>query len=103
MNTSPQVMAWVLDQYQRYHGHAPAVVTGKPLELFGSRGREAATGRGILVLLQEILRELKWNMQGLRVAVQGFGNAGSHIARLLYEAGASIVAVCDVHGGVHNQ
>ncbi len=102
VNTNPQVMAWVMDQYSKYHGHSPAVVTGKPLELYGSRGREAATGRGVLIVAREVLRELGWPMKGLRVAVQGFGNVGSHAIRLLYEDGAKIVAVSDVQGGVAN-
>lgn len=101
VNTNPQVMAWVMDQYSKYHGHAPAVVTGKPLDLYGSRGREAATGRGLALITAEILRELGKNLQGARVAVQGFGNVGSHAARLLYEAGAKIVAVADVNGALY--
>ncbi|MBS2032528.1 MAG: glutamate dehydrogenase [Deltaproteobacteria bacterium] len=101
VNTNPQVMAWVMDQYSKYHGHAPAVVTGKPLDLYGSRGREAATGRGVAIITNEILRELGKNIAGARVAVQGFGNVGSHTARLLYEAGAKIVGVSDVNGALY--
>jgi len=101
VSTNPQVMAWVMDQYSKYHGHSPAVVTGKPIDLYGSRGREAATGRGVALVTTEILRELGKSIQGARVAVQGFGNAGSHTARLLYEAGASIVGVADVNGALY--
>jgi glutamate dehydrogenase (NAD(P)+) len=100
--TNPQVMAWVMDQYGKHHGHAPAVVTGKPLELGGSRGREAATGRGLLCVAREVLRDLNLPLQGARVAVHGFGNVGSHAARALAEAGARVVAVCDVSGGARD-
>lgn len=101
VNTNPQVMAWVMDQYSKYHGHSPAVVTGKPLDLYGSRGREAATARGVYITTSELLRELGHDLRGARVAVQGFGNVGSHTARILYEAGAHIVGVSDVHGGLY--
>jgi glutamate dehydrogenase (NAD(P)+) len=102
INTNPQVMAWIMDQYSKYHGHSPAVVTGKPIDLYGSRGREAATGRGILYTCREVLRDVGLPIKGTRFAVQGFGNVGSHTARLLHEDGALIVAVSDVHGGVRN-
>ncbi|MDY7233016.1 Glu/Leu/Phe/Val family dehydrogenase [Hyalangium rubrum] len=102
VNTNPQVMAWIMDQYSRFHGHSPAVVTGKPLELYGSKGREAATGRGLLYICREILRDVHLPMKGARFAIQGFGNVGSHVARLLWEDGATVVAVADVLGGVKN-
>lgn len=102
MNTNPQVMAWIMDQYSRYHGHSPAVVTGKPLELYGSRGRDQATGRGLLYVCREILKDVGLPMQGTRFAVQGFGNVGSHCARLFSADGGLVVAVSDVHGAVQN-
>jgi len=102
VNTNPQVMAWVMDQYGKHHGHAPAVVTGKPLELAGARGREAATGRGLLYVAREVLRDLGLPLQGARVAIHGFGNVGSHAARALAQGGAQVVAVCDVSGGVRD-
>ena len=102
VNTNPQVMAWIMDQYSRFHGHSPAVVTGKPLDLYGSRGREAATGRGVLYICREILRDAGLPVKGTRFAIQGFGNVGSHAARLLTEDGGRIVAVSDVHGGIRN-
>ena len=102
INTNPQVMAWVMDQYSRYHGHSPAVVTGKPLDLYGSRGREAATGRGILYICREILRDVGLPVKGTRFAIQGFGNVGSHAARLLSEEGGRVIAVSDVNGGVRS-
>lgn len=102
MNTNPQVMAWIMDQYSRYHGHSPAVVTGKPIDLYGSRGREVATARGLQFIAREILRDVGLQMTGTRFAIQGFGNVGSHAARLFHEDGGKIVAVSDVHGGVQN-
>ncbi|XXF76717.1 Glu/Leu/Phe/Val dehydrogenase dimerization domain-containing protein [Myxococcaceae bacterium GXIMD 01537] len=102
VNTNPQVMAWIMDQYSKYHGHSPAVVTGKPLDLYGSKGREAATGRGLLYICREILRDLGMPVRGTRFAIQGFGNVGSHAAQLLWSDGGVIVAVSDVLGGVRN-
>ena len=102
MNTNPQVMAWVMDQYSKYHGHAPAAVTGKPVELYGSRGRETATARGLLAVCRQILQDVGLPMKGMRFAVQGFGNVGSHVSRLFHEAGGQLVAVSDVRGGVQN-
>lgn len=102
VNTNPQVMAWILDQYSRYHGHAPAVVTGKPVDLYGSRGRDTATGRGVLLVTREILRDVGMSVRGARVAIQGFGNVGSHATRMLHEDGAVVVGVCDAFGGVAN-
>ncbi len=102
VNTNPQVMAWVFDQYSRTQGHAPAVVTGKPLDLYGCRGRDAATGRGVLLIAREILKDIGMPVKGTRFAVQGFGNVGSHATRLLFEEGARVVAVADSAGGVAN-
>jgi glutamate dehydrogenase (NAD(P)+) len=102
VNTNPQVMAWIMDQYSKYHGHSPAVVTGKPIDLYGSRGRDAATGRGLLYVCREIARDVGLPVKGTRFAVQGFGNVGSHVARLIHEDGGIIVAVSDVQGGVKN-
>lgn len=102
MNTNPQVMAWIMDQYSRYHGHSPAVVTGKPVELYGIRGREAATARGLLTVCREILRDVGLPMAGTRFAVAGFGNVGSHTARLVAADGGLVVSVGDAHGGVEN-
>ncbi|QRK13186.1 glutamate dehydrogenase [Archangium violaceum] len=102
INTNPQVMAWIMDQYSRYHGHSPAVVTGKPPELYGSKGRDSATGRGLLYITREILRDVGLPMKGTRFAIQGFGNVGSHTAQLLWQDGGVVVAVSDVYGGVYN-
>lgn len=102
LGTNSQVMAWILDQYGRQHGHSPAIVTGKPVELGGSPGREAATGRGVMLCAIQAADDLGLDVEGLRVAVQGFGNVGFHTARLLAERGARIVAVSDLSGGYHH-
>ena len=102
VNTNPQVMAWIMDQYSKYHGHSPAVVTGKPLDLYGSKGRETATGRGLLYICREVLRDVGLPIKGTRFAIQGFGNVGSHSARLISEDGGIIVAISDVHGAIRN-
>lgn len=102
VNTNPQVMAWIMDEYGKKHGYTPAIVTGKPVNLGGSLGREAATGRGTMIITREACKAFKINLKNAKVAVQGFGNVGSWTARLLHEQGAKIVAVSDVHGGIFN-
>jgi glutamate dehydrogenase (NAD(P)+) len=102
VNTNAKVMGWIMDEYSKYEGFSPAVVTGKPLELFGSEGRDEATGRGVMVVLDEALKERGKSWQDIRVAVQGFGNVGANAARLIAEHGAKIVAVADHMGGVSN-
>jgi glutamate dehydrogenase (NAD(P)+) len=93
-----------MDTYSMKRGYVePGVVTGKPIVLGGSMGREAATGRGIVVTTREALRDLGRELEGARIAVQGFGNVGSNAARLLAEAGATVIAVSDIKGGVYNQ
>jgi glutamate dehydrogenase (NAD(P)+) len=100
MNTNAQIMAWVMDEYSKFHGHCPGVVTGKPIPLGGSEGREEATGRGVLIVCQEILRDLGMDMKATRFAVQGFGNVGANAARLIHWDGGKVVAVSDVTGGI---
>jgi glutamate dehydrogenase (NAD(P)+) len=102
MNTNAAVMGWFFDQYSKRHGFNPAVVTGKPVELHGSLGREAATGRGCMIAIREVLAAEGKALAGTRFAIQGFGNVGSWLARLLHEHGAKIVAASDAHGGVAN-
>ncbi len=102
MNTNARVMSWFFDQYSRRFGFSPAVVTGKPPELHGSLGRDAATGRGCLLALREVLGAEGKSLAGTRVAIQGFGNVGSWLSRLLHESGAKVVAVSDALGGVFN-
>jgi glutamate dehydrogenase (NAD(P)+) len=103
VNTNAQVMAWIMDQYSRLHGFAPAVVTGKPVELHGSAGREAATGYGVVCVAENFLHDTGENLKGATVAIQGFGNVGLFAALLAYERGAKVVAVSDVSGGVANR
>ena len=96
-------MAWIFDTYSMNQGHSVlGVVTGKPLAIGGSLGREEATGRGVVFCLQEALRRRGLALEGLEVAVQGFGNVGSAFARMAAEAGAKVVAVSDSSGGCHN-
>jgi glutamate dehydrogenase (NAD(P)+) len=93
-------MGWFFDEYSRFHGFSPGVVTGKPLELHGSEGRISATGRGCVFALRETLKSHHKGIEGQRVAVQGFGNVGSWGALLLHAQGAKLVAVSDVRGGI---
>src|SRR5207247_1950688 len=103
VNTNAQVMAWILDEYSNRQGYTPAVVTGKPLSLGGSLGREEATGRGVMYVMAGYARDFGIPLKGSRVVIQGFGNVGGHLARLLdAEAGAKVVAVSDVSGGIYN-
>lgn len=103
MNTNAQVMTWIFDEYSAHHGYTPACVTGKPVELGGSLGREAATGRGVFVITSALMKDLSMPVEGARVAIQGFGNVGSFVARFFSEAGAKVIAVADVSGAVHNE
>lgn len=103
VGTDAQVMAWIMDTYSQQVGFAvPGVVTGKPRSIGGSLGREEATGRGVVCVTLEALRYLKVDVQNTTVAIQGFGNVGSHTARIMHESGARVVAVSDVHGGIYN-
>jgi len=99
VNTNAQTMAWVLDEYGRKNGYQPACVTGKPLELGGSQGREAATGKGVAICSREAWEGVMGHsLRGATVALQGYGNVGSHAAIFLQEMGARVTAVAD-HGG----
>jgi glutamate dehydrogenase (NAD(P)+) len=103
MGTGPREMAWIMDTYSMHRGYSvPAVVTGKPIPIGGSLGRNEATGRGVMVTTLEALRQRGIPVQGARVVVQGFGNVGSAAARLSEEQGARIIAVSDAQGGVYN-
>jgi glutamate dehydrogenase (NAD(P)+) len=103
VGTDAQIMAWFMDTYSQQVGYAvPGVVTGKPLSLGGSLGREEATGRGVVNVTLEALRHLNIPIDTATIAIQGFGNVGSHTARIMHEQGARVVAVSDVSGGIYN-
>ncbi len=103
MYTTPQIMAWFMDEYSALAGkYQPGVVTGKPIEVGGSLGRGTATAQGGVYVLQEYLSQHDRSPQGLKVIVQGFGNAGEHMANLLHELGCVIVGLSDSKGGLHN-
>lgn len=102
--TNSQTMAWICDAYSRYVGHfEPAVVTGKPVNLCGSKGRAGATGLGMYYTLLEASKHLEYPLEGKRIAIIGYGNVGSSVARLLYDYGAKIVAITDIYGGIFNK
>lgn len=103
MGTNAQTMAWIVDQYSKYHGWTPAVVTGKPLELGGSAGREAATGRGLAIAAEAVLKDHGCDFTKMRFAVQGFGNVGSWAAKFIHDRGGKVVAVSDVTGAIYNK
>jgi glutamate dehydrogenase (NAD(P)+) len=102
MGTNARVMAWMMDAYGTSHGHTPGIVTGKPVELGGSYGREAATGRGVVTVLREVCRDRGTEPREVSVAIQGFGNVGSWAALLAHEAGFRVVGVGDLRGAVYN-
>ncbi len=103
VGTNAQTMAWMMDTYSMHAGRSvPAVVTGKPISIGGSQGREEATGRGVMIVTLEALKHSQIDPSTATVAVQGFGNVGSNSARLLAEQGVKVVAVSDVSGGIYN-
>ena len=103
VGTNPAVMAWIFDTYSMNKGHSVlGVVTGKPLTIGGSLGREEATARGALYCLRDAASKLGISVEGQRVAVQGFGNVGSYLAKFIAQDGAKVVAVSDSHGGLYN-
>jgi glutamate dehydrogenase (NAD(P)+) len=103
VNTNPQVMAWIMDTYSMHKGYSvPAVVTGKPINIGGAEGRSEATARGVQYVVREASKVRNLPLASAKVVVQGFGNAGAIVARLLSEDGATIVAVSDSQGGIYN-
>ncbi len=102
VGTNPQVMAWIMDTYSTLRGYSPAVPTGKPLEMGGSKGRFEATGRGCMITALLAAKHVGVNAAEATVAVQGFGNVGATVARLLATEGCLIIAVSDSRGGVYN-
>jgi glutamate dehydrogenase (NAD(P)+) len=104
MNTNEQVMAWMMDTYSMHMRQTvTAVVTGKPLDMGGSRGRREATGRGLMIICDEALKKLSMNREDTRVVVQGFGNVGSNAAKLMHERGYKIIGIAEVDGGLYNK
>jgi Glutamate dehydrogenase/leucine dehydrogenase len=102
VNTGAREMAWMYDEYSKIHGDSPGVITGKPISLGGSLGRDAATGRGALFALDRIARSRGWTREKIRLAVEGYGNAGSWFAILGHEMGYKVVAVSDSKGAIYN-
>ena len=102
VNTDGQVMAWFFDQYSKYHGYSPGVVTGKPVEIGGSLGRSAATGRGLVYATSFLVESKGESLEGKSIAIQGFGNVGSWAAREFVNQGAKIVAISDISGAYYN-
>ncbi|MDJ0625817.1 MAG: Glu/Leu/Phe/Val dehydrogenase dimerization domain-containing protein [Candidatus Caenarcaniphilales bacterium] len=105
VNTNAQIMAWMFDEYAKSHNNcSPAVVTGKPIEIGGSEGREEATGRGVVIVTKDLLKDLKLDISESKFIIQGFGNVGANAARILhYEYGAKIIGVSNVEGAVFNK
>jgi glutamate dehydrogenase (NAD(P)+) len=100
VNTDSQVMAWMMDEYGKAHGYTPTIVTGKPIALEGSLGRDAATGRGLVFVFREAAKAIGLASEGATVAIQGFGKVGSWLARLLEADGAKVIAVSDLSGAI---
>jgi glutamate dehydrogenase (NAD(P)+) len=102
VGTDAQVMAWIMNEYSKFHGFQPACVTGKPVEFHGSEGREAATGYGVAIVARETLAHLKRSVEGTTFAIQGYGNVGSHTARSLRKMGGKVIATSDAYGAISN-
>jgi glutamate dehydrogenase (NAD(P)+) len=102
VNTNAQIMAWIMDEYSRIHGHSPAVVTGKPVELGGSPGREEATGRGCAIIAERFFRDNGQSLTGKRFVLQGFGNVGSFFAKAISEKGGIFTAIGDASGSIYD-
>jgi glutamate dehydrogenase len=101
--TNSQIMAWMMDEYSRLREFdSPGFITGKPIVLGGSKGRETATARGVTICVEEAVKKKGIELQGARVVIQGFGNAGSYLAKFMHDAGAKVIAVSDVYGGVYD-
>ncbi|MFX0027064.1 MAG: Glu/Leu/Phe/Val dehydrogenase, partial [Candidatus Hermodarchaeota archaeon] len=102
INTDPQIMAWIMDTYSMHKGRAiPGVVTGKPIEIGGSVGRETATGMGLFFVLEALCNKLNIDLKTQNIVIQGFGNVGGNIANILYEKGCNIIAISDITGGLY--
>ncbi len=102
VNTNAQVMAWMMDEYGKLYGHSPAIVTGKPISLGGSQGREAATGRGVVLCFREAAPLLDLRADEATVVIQGFGNVGGWAARIMQQLGAKVIGASDAQGAIHS-
>ena len=102
MGTNSETMAWIRNQWEKYHGFNPAVITGKPVEDYGAKGREEATGRGVGILAFKLLKRLGKLPKETRVVIQGFGNVGAHAAKFMCESEFTIVGISDLSGGYYN-
>ncbi|KUP06073.1 glutamate dehydrogenase [Bacillus coahuilensis m2-6] len=101
--TNSQIMAWMMDEYSRLRENdSPGFITGKPLVLGGSQGREKATAQGVTICIEEAAKRKGIQIEGARVVVQGFGNAGSYLAKFMHDAGAKVIAISDAHGALHD-
>ncbi|MGM0845900.1 MAG: Glu/Leu/Phe/Val family dehydrogenase [Bacillota bacterium] len=101
--TNSQIMAWMMDEYSRLRENdSPGFITGKPLVLGGSQGREKATAQGVTICIEEAAKKKGIDIKGARVVVQGFGNAGSFLAKFMHDAGAKVIAISDAHGALHD-
>ena len=103
LGTNAQTMAWMMDAYGQIHGYVPGIVTGKPVELGGSVGREQATGRGVVFVTRNAAADMGMDHSEARIVIQGFGNVGAWTAAIAGELGCAVIAVSDVHGGVYNE
>jgi len=102
LGTNSQTMAWMMDAYGQLHGHSPAVVTGKPIEMRGSLGRESATGQGVTYIAAEAVHGSGKELSDVRVVIQGFGNVGYWTSKLMHRQGAIVIGVSDVHGAIYS-
>ncbi|HLR71586.1 MAG TPA: Glu/Leu/Phe/Val dehydrogenase, partial [Pseudogracilibacillus sp.] len=101
--TNSQIMAWMMDEYSRIDEfNNPGFITGKPIVLGGSHGRESATAKGVTICIEEAARKRGFELEGARIVVQGFGNAGSFLSKFLHEAGAKVVGISDAYGALHD-
>ncbi|KAA0562739.1 Glu/Leu/Phe/Val dehydrogenase [Bacillus sp. CH30_1T] len=102
--TNSQIMAWMMDEYSRIDEYnSPGFITGKPLVLGGSHGRETATAKGVTICIHEAAKKIGIKLKGARVVVQGFGNAGSFLAKFMHDAGAKVIGISDAYGGLHDK
>jgi len=102
VNTNAQIMAWIMSEYSEHYGYTPAVVTGKPLYLHGSEGRESATGQGVVMITNFLLKKYDKYIRDCTFVIQGFGNVGYHTAKFIQERGGKVIAVSDASGGIYN-